>query len=82
MANPQNSVLVVKAITVETTYSNFDEIIILDDAGVGFTIADSAGANIVFTGGIRSLHIGSAGKPVNEVTVTPTSGTINIMIYQ
>jgi hypothetical protein len=84
MGKPQESKkLKFAAITGATTYTDFEEIVVMDDAGVGFTITDSDNNAIVFAGsGITSIHIGGPGKPVNQIKVTPASGTINIMIYQ
>jgi hypothetical protein len=85
MSNPQESKkLIIQAITSETTYELFEEIIILDDAGAGFNLTDADGGVASFTSGnITSLHIGGPGKPVNEVTITPAEGaTINVLLYK
>lgn len=84
MADPRESKhLKVAAITAETIYTNFEEIVILDDAAGGYTVTDIDGNAIVSTGGTPSLHIGGPGKPVDYVKVTPGTGiTINIMLYQ
>ena len=85
MSNPQESkILRVIEITSGQTFQNFEELVILDHDGVGFTLQDSSSAVGSFAAGgnISSLHIGGPGKPVNEITITPVSGTIIVLLYQ